>query len=40
MKTNDQVADIFTKGLGGPKFEKFRKQLGITSRFTLRENGC
>ena len=40
VKTDDQVAEIFTNGLGGPKFEKFRKQLGITSRLTLRESGC
>ena len=40
VKTDDQVADIFTKGLGGSKFEKFRKQLGMTSRLTLRESGC
>ncbi|XP_048502658.1 secreted RxLR effector protein 161-like [Beta vulgaris subsp. vulgaris] len=38
VNTEDQVADIFTKGLGGPKFEKFRKQLGMTSRLTLRES--
>ena len=40
VKTDDQVADIFTKGLGGQKFEKFRKQLDMTSRLTLRESGC
>ncbi|XP_048491166.1 uncharacterized mitochondrial protein AtMg00810-like [Beta vulgaris subsp. vulgaris] len=38
VNTEDQVADIFTKGLGGPKFEKFRKQLGMTSRLSLRES--
>ena len=39
VKTYDQVADIFTKGLGGPKFEKLRKQLDMTLRLTLRESG-
>lgn len=34
VNTEDQVADIFTKGLGGPKFETFRKQL---TRLSLRE---
>ncbi|XP_057526261.1 secreted RxLR effector protein 161-like [Amaranthus tricolor] len=28
------------QGLGGLKFEKFRKQLDMTSRLTLRESGC
>ncbi|XP_057522496.1 secreted RxLR effector protein 161-like [Amaranthus tricolor] len=28
------------EGLEGPKFEKFRKQLGMTLRLTLRESGC
>ena len=40
VKTDNQVAYIFTQGLGGPKFERFRKQLGMTSRLTLRESGC
>ncbi|XP_048498244.1 uncharacterized mitochondrial protein AtMg00810-like [Beta vulgaris subsp. vulgaris] len=37
VNTEDQVADIFTKGLRGPTFEKFQKQLGIMSRLTLRK---
>ncbi|CAO2815987.1 unnamed protein product [Amaranthus hypochondriacus] len=40
VKIDGQIADIFTKGLGGPMFDKFRKQLGMTSKLTLRESGC
>ena len=29
VKTDDQVADLFTKGLNGGKLEKFRKQLNM-----------
>ena len=32
ISTNDQVADIFTKALGKPKFECFRAALGVISR--------
>ncbi|XP_030449110.1 uncharacterized mitochondrial protein AtMg00810-like [Syzygium oleosum] len=37
-KTGDQVADIFTKGLGAAKFEEFRTQLGMVSKSILRES--
>ncbi|XP_019056135.1 PREDICTED: uncharacterized protein LOC109115933 [Nelumbo nucifera] len=32
IKTENQVADLFTKGLGGNKFESFYKQLGMVER--------
>lgn len=28
--TEEQVADLFTKGLAKPSFESFREELGIT----------
>ncbi len=28
LRTNDMPADIFTKSLGGDKFEKFRRMMG------------
>ena len=31
-KTDDQVADIFTKGLSASKFEDFRRQLNMVRR--------
>ena len=37
-KTEDLVADLFTKGLHATMFGKFRKQLGITTMEKLREN--
>ena len=37
VKTEEQVADIFTKGLNSVKLEKFRKQLGIISRSMLKD---
>lgn len=36
IKTEDQVADIFTKGLNGVKHEKLCKQLGMISRKILK----
>ncbi|XP_019054137.1 PREDICTED: uncharacterized protein LOC109115027 [Nelumbo nucifera] len=32
IKIENQVADLFTKGLGGNKFESFCKQLGMVER--------
>ena len=32
IKTKNQVIDMFTKGLSGSNFEKFRKQLSMTTR--------
>ena len=32
IKTEDQPADIFTKGLSKSKFEDFRQQLGMTEK--------
>lgn len=32
INTEDQVADLFTKGLSGSKFEKFRRCLGMMKR--------
>ena len=40
VNTNNQVADIFTKGLSSTKFTEFQKQLGITSRSNSRESRC
>ncbi|XP_048226863.1 uncharacterized mitochondrial protein AtMg00810-like [Ricinus communis] len=38
IRTEDQVADIFTKALGKAKFEVFRSALGVVdSKFALRE---
>ena len=37
-KTEDQVADIFTKGLNAKKFANFRRQLGMTTIEKLRES--
>ena len=31
VRTNDQVADIFTKALEKPKFQLFRDALGVVS---------
>ena len=38
VKTEGQVADIFTKRLNGGKFEDFKRQLGIVSKHILRES--
>lgn len=38
IQTNDQVADLFTKGLTVTKFEDFRRQLGMISRSMLEES--
>lgn len=39
VSTNDQVADIFTKALGKPKFEFHRNSLGVVDRkFALRRS--
>ncbi|GMI82979.1 cysteine-rich RLK (RECEPTOR-like protein kinase) 8 [Hibiscus trionum] len=32
VNTNDQTADIFTKALAKPKFERFRAALGVVNR--------
>ncbi|TYH45165.1 hypothetical protein ES332_D11G245900v1 [Gossypium tomentosum] len=32
IRTNDQVADIFTKVLVKPKFQQFRDALGVLDR--------
>ncbi|KAI3703128.1 hypothetical protein L6452_28884 [Arctium lappa] len=32
IKTEDQAADLFTRGLGGNKFEGFRQQLNVMKR--------
>ena len=37
-KTEDQVADIYTKGLNATKFVDFRKQLSIMIMTKLRES--
>jgi transposase InsO family protein len=39
-KTENQVADIFTKGLNTAKFRDFRKQLGMVSKEEFRESQC
>jgi hypothetical protein len=39
-KTENQVADIFTKGLNTAKFRDFRKQLGMVTKEELRESQC
>ena len=31
IRTDEQVADIFSKGLNSSKFSELRKQLGITT---------
>jgi hypothetical protein len=38
INTEGQVADIFTKGLSAPKFENFKRQLGVTTRSAMRGN--
>ena len=38
IKTEDQVVDIFTKGLNATKFADFRKQLGMMTMAKLRES--
>ena len=35
IKTDDQVADLFTKSLSTNKFEMFRHQLGIVQRMEV-----
>uniref|UniRef100_A0A2N9JB62 Integrase catalytic domain-containing protein n=1 Tax=Fagus sylvatica TaxID=28930 RepID=A0A2N9JB62_FAGSY len=39
-KTENQVADIFTKGLNTAKFRDFRKQLGMVTKEEFRESQC
>ena len=39
VKTEDQVADLFTKGLGVDKFEKFRRQLNMVRRMEVGVEG-
>uniref|UniRef100_A0A2N9IT58 Integrase catalytic domain-containing protein n=1 Tax=Fagus sylvatica TaxID=28930 RepID=A0A2N9IT58_FAGSY len=39
-KTENQVADIFTKGLNTAKFRDFRKQLGMMTKEEFRESQC
>ena len=38
VRTEDQVADIFTKGLNGAKLENFRRQLDMVSKHILKES--
>lgn len=38
IHTDDQVADLFTKGLNTIKFEDFRRQLGMIARSMLKES--
>lgn len=35
MVTDEQTADILTKGLNKAKFEKFREALGIVCKTTM-----
>ena len=35
IKTDDQVADLFTKSLSTSKFEMFRHQLGLVQRMEV-----
>ena len=35
IKTDDQVADLFTKSLSTSKFETFRHQLGLVQRMEV-----
>ena len=35
IKTDDQVVDLFTKGLNTGKFEKFRRQLNMKKKNEL-----
>lgn len=35
MQTNDQVADIMTKGLGRNLFQKHRESLNLVKQFNL-----
>ena len=37
IKLGDQVVDIFTKALNGPKFKEFKRQFGMTTRFKIKE---
>jgi hypothetical protein len=39
-KTENQVADIFTKGLNTAKFRDFRKQLGMVTKEEFKESQC
>ncbi|RXH77727.1 hypothetical protein DVH24_039698 [Malus domestica] len=34
INTDDQIADLFTKGLSTCKFEKFRRQLSMEKRMS------
>jgi hypothetical protein len=36
--TEEQVVDIFTKGLSAKKFEEMRAQLGVLSRSMIQKN--
>ena len=40
VKTEDQVADIFTKGLSYSIFFKHQEALGMTRRSMLKESQC
>ena len=40
VKTDDQVADLFTKGLNGGKIEKFRRQLNMCRVEACVEGEC
>ena len=37
VKTEEQLADIFTKGLNSKKLEEFRKELGMTPMKWIRD---
>ena len=39
IATEEQKADILTKALNQPMFEKLRRKLGVT-KFELRGGGC
>jgi hypothetical protein len=37
-KSNEQVADIFTKALPNEKFQQFREALGVQKQYIKRDN--
>ncbi|PON70046.1 hypothetical protein TorRG33x02_258000 [Trema orientale] len=38
VETEDQVADLFTKGLNATRFQKFREQLKMNQRKNVEES--